>query len=100
MSKVQHMVLLRFKPGTGAATISHCFDEVARLPERIPGIEQYAGGPYASPEGLNKGFTHGFLMTFRSVDARNAYLVHPEHDKVKDLLLTHLEDVIAFDFEG
>ncbi len=99
MEKVQHMVLLKFKEGTPEATISACFTELASLKERIPGIEHFSGGPYCSPEGLNRGFTHGFLMTFQDSEKRNDYLPHPEHEKVKQMILEHLEDVVAFDFE-
>lgn len=99
MKKVQHMVLMKFKPETSDGTIAECYAKLAELQSVISGIEHYSGGPYASPEGLNKDFTHGFLMTFTDAAARDAYLPHPEHEKVKELLLTHLADVIVFDFE-
>jgi hypothetical protein len=99
VKKVQHMVLLRFKPGVPAERIAGLFAELGRLPGRIAGIEQFAWGPYASPEGLNKGFGHGFLMTFRDAAARDGYLTHPEHERVKEALLANVEDAIAFDFE-
>jgi len=53
-----------------------------------------------SDEGLNQGYTHGFLMTFESIAARNAYLPHPEHERVKAELLLYIDSVIAFDFES
>lgn len=98
MARVQHMVLLRFRADTAENAIRDCFAALAQLPQVIPGLEYFAGGPYASPEGLNKGFTHGFLMTFTSAADRDNYLPHPEHEKVKDLLLQYVEDVTAFDF--
>jgi hypothetical protein len=93
------MVLLKFKPGTPESAIREGFEELARLRQVIPGLESFAGGPYSSPEGLNQGFTHGFLMTFASPAARNGYLPHPEHERVKQQLLRIVENVIAFDFE-
>jgi hypothetical protein len=65
----------------------------------MPGIKYFAGGPYASPEGLNQGYTHGFLVTFESSAARDAYLTHPEHEKIVELILPLLDGVLAFDFE-
>src|ERR1700687_1560123 len=99
MKKVHHLVVVKFKPGTSEATIGRLFAALARLKQVIPGIEHFAGGPYSSPEGLNQGFTHGFLITFGSVEARNTYLTHPEHEQVKRDFLPGIENVIAFDFE-
>ena len=48
------------------------FAALGELPKRIPGILHFSGGPYASPEGLNQGFTHGFLFTFEGAKARDA----------------------------
>jgi hypothetical protein len=99
MPRVHHMVLLKFKPGVREPAITDALHDVARLQQLIPGIESYCGGPYSSPEGLNQGFTHGFLMTFVDADARNRYLTHPDHERVKDALLRLLDNAIAFDIE-
>ncbi|MGF1578087.1 MAG: Dabb family protein [Gemmataceae bacterium] len=99
MAKVNHMVLIQFKDGTSEQTIAKCFQALAGLQQIIPGIEHFSGGHYSSPEGLNKGFTHAFVMTFHTPEARNTYLPHPEHEKVKEFVLPYVEDVIAFDYE-
>ena len=98
-AKVHHMVLVRFKEGATEERIADLFASLAHLQEVIPGIERFSGGPYSSPEGLNQGYTHGFLMTFSSSDARDKYLPHPEHEKVKASILPVVDSVIAFDFE-
>jgi len=76
---------------------------LAALREKIPGLLDFSGGPYASPEGINQGFTHGFVMTFADTASRNAYLSHPEHEKVKQFVLPDIDGglsgVIAFDWE-
>jgi hypothetical protein len=99
MHKVHHLVLLAFKPGTTAGLVADLFAALGQLRDRLPGIEKYCGGPYASPEGLNQGYTHGFLMTFTSAAARDAYLTHPEHEQVKRDFLPAVEKMVAFDFE-
>jgi hypothetical protein len=38
-------------------------------------------------------------MTFDSVESRDAYLPHPEHERVKSAILPHVDGVVAFDFE-
>ena len=60
----------------------------------IPGMEHFSGGRYSSPEGLHGGYTHGFLMTFRDAAARDGYLPHPEHERVKNAILPHIDGVI------
>lgn len=97
MPKVNHIVLLAFKEQDPKA-IGDLFAELAGLKELVPGLLSFQGGPYSSPEGLHKGFTHAFTMIFADESARDAYLPHPEHERVKNLLLPVIDDVIAFDF--
>ena len=37
-------------------------------------------------------------MIFASEEARNGYLIHPEHEVVKTMILGIVEDVVAFDY--
>jgi hypothetical protein len=99
MARVQHMVLLKFKPQTPQKRIDELFAMLAGLKKKLKGIEYYSGGPYSSPEGFNQGYTHGFLMTFTCAADRDAYLPHPEHEIVKQALLAEIDGAVAFDFE-
>lgn len=99
MSKVKHIALFKFKPEVTEDQIDGIFDQVLDVTEEIPGIEDYVSGINNSPEGLNQGYTHGFVMTFTDAEARDAYLPHPEHEKIKQILLEHVESVMVFDFE-
>jgi hypothetical protein len=99
MSKVKHIALLKFKDGTPVERIQEAFDQILDITETIPGIEDYVSGPNSSPEGLNQGYTHGFIMTFADAAARDSYLPHPEHERVKALLMPLLDSLLVFDFE-
>ncbi len=99
MSQIQHIVLVKIKPSVTTEKITEMFRLLAELQQLIPGITYFAGGPYSSTEGINQGYTHGFLMTFESVDARDAYLPHPEHERVQAALLASIDSALAFDFE-
>jgi len=99
MAKVKHIALIRFKDGTGDEQVEKVFDDLMELSEEVPGIEDYVAGTNNSPEGLNKGYTHGFVMTFTDAAARDAYLTHPEHERFKAGALPLVEDVAVFDFE-
>jgi hypothetical protein len=99
-----HVVLLKVRPDVEAQQVEAVFAALGALKNKIPGILTFAGGPYSSPEGLNRGFTHGFVMKFSDAAARDVYLDHPEHEKVKGQVLEVLEGgldgVTAFDFDS
>jgi hypothetical protein len=99
MSKVKHIVLLKFKEGITQEQIDTLFAEILDLTENVPGVEDYVAGTNNSPEGLNKGFTHGFVMTFTDAQTRDAYLNHADHQRVKAQILEMMDDGLAFDFE-
>ncbi len=99
MAKVKHIALIKFKEGTTEEQMNACFDALLDLSETIPGIEDYVSGPNSSPEGLNEGYSHGFVMTFTDAAARDAYLAHPDHEKLKNEVLPRVDKVIIFDFE-
>ena len=99
MAKIKHIALFKFKEGTTEEQIQKTFDELIELSENVPGIEDYVAGANNSPEGLNKGYTHGFVMTFTDAKARDAYIPHPEHERVKAVVLPLVEEAVVFDFE-
>ncbi len=100
MPQIQHIVLLKYKPEVTTEKIEELFGLLAELQRLIPGITYYTSGANCSPEGINQGYTHGFIMTFESEAARDAYLPHPHHEQVKDELLKCIDGVLAFDFEA
>jgi len=71
------------------------------LKGKIPGIVSFEYGLNNSPENLNKGFTHVYLLTFKDAAARDAYLPHPEHKSFGALLgkLNILEEPFVIDFQ-
>lgn len=99
MSKIKHLALIKFKDGTTDEQLTQLFDQLLDLSETVDGIEDYVSGPNSSPEGLNQGYTHAFVMTFRDAAARDSYLAHSDHDKFKETFLPLIDSVIVFDFE-
>ena len=98
MPHVKHYGVFEFKPEITSEQIATCFREMAGMVGRIPGLLDFHYGPYHSDEGLNDGFTHGFIMTFASPQARDEYLPHPEHERVKEIVVPFLARVFVFDF--
>jgi hypothetical protein len=99
MTTIYHLVLLKFAPQK-LDRVAPLFADLESLRKKIPGFLTITGGPYASPEGANQGYTHGIVMTFVDAATRDHYLTHPDHEKLKQAFLPDLEGVIAFDFEG
>lgn len=99
MAKVHHVVLVKFKNGTNDERIAEIDAALRGMQGHIPGLEHISGGVYSSPEGLNDGHTHGYIMKFTDAAARDRYLPHPEHERVKQFVLPHVEKVVVFDFE-
>ncbi|MFM7103139.1 MAG: Dabb family protein [Verrucomicrobiota bacterium] len=95
---LRHEVAFKFKEGTPAAEIQRVEDAFAGLKAKIPQIQSFETGLNNSPEGLNKGCTHGFILTFHSEKDRDAYLVHPDHKQFGKLVGPLLADVFVIDF--
>src|SRR5262245_8330385 len=77
--QVQHLVLFQFQDGTSDPDLRKILEAFEQLPAKIPGIVGFQWGQNNSAEGLTKGLTHGFVVTFESAAARDAYLPHEEH---------------------
>ena len=57
---IRHVVLCRFREDADVAAV---FAALSALKEKIPGILAISCGADNSPEGLQKGFTHGSPWT-------------------------------------
>ena len=96
--QLRHVVLFKFKEGTSEEDIKKIEDAFAALPGKIPEIKAYEWGINNSPEGLDKGFTHCFFLTFDSEEDRAVYLPHPDQKAFGAILGPHLDDVLVVDY--
>jgi len=99
LPQVKHLGVFQFQSEVTQDEIEACMSSLRGMVGQIPGLQEVLCGPYSSPEGMNDGFTHGFVMTFESAEARDAYLPHPNHEVVKGQILPRLERVVVFDFD-
>ena len=95
---LRHVVMFSFKEESSAEDIKTVEDAFIALQDKIPQIRDFEWGTNNSPEGLNKGLTHCFLVTFESEEDREIYLPHPAHQAFVDVLSPHLEDVTVIDY--
>lgn len=97
-SILRHIVLFSFANSTSQSTISQIEQEFAQLLVKIESITDFEYGLNNSPEDKAQGFTHCFLLTFASEKDRDAYLSHPAHKAVGQLLRPHLTNVLVIDY--
>ena len=95
---LRHLVLLRFKPTAGVPAIAAIAQSFVALRGQIAGVRDIEWGTDISPEGLAKGFTHAFLLSFDDAAARDAYLPHPAHQAFVAQLQPLIDDVLVVDY--
>lgn len=95
---IRHLVLLKFKANTAPAQLQALEAAFAALASKISAVQNLEWGTNHSPEGLAKGFTHCFNLTFADDAARAAYLPHPDHLAFVEILKPVLDDVLVLDY--
>lgn len=95
---LRHVVLFAFKSDASQEAVDAVVADFGQLPAEIPVIAAYEWGTNVSPEGLNQGFTHCFTLTFASDADRDAYLVHPAHQRFVSTLGSCLERSLVVDY--
>ena len=98
---LRHAVFFSFKEESTEENISDVTTAFAALPGKIDSIVDFQWGTNNSPEKLDDGFTHGFLLTFKDEAGRDVYLPHPAHTgEFADTLRPHMKDVFVIDYWG
>lgn len=95
---LRHIVLFQFKEDVTKEQAQEVADAFAALPKKIKQIADFEWGTDVGVENLSQGLTHGFLVTFKSEQDRDAYLPHPEHQKFVTLVKPRVEKVVVFDY--
>lgn len=101
---IRHIVLLHVADSTSRETINEIFAGFGGLVHKLPGARVVTSGPNVSPEGLDRGYRHGFVMDFDDGAARDAYLAHPDHvafaeGTVIPALAAGRDSIVVFDYE-
>lgn len=97
-AKVQHVVSFKFKSTASAEDIKKIETSFAALKKKISQIKSLEWGTNVSPEKLNKGFTHCWVLTFNSEKDRDIYLKHPDHEAFAKSVGPVVDDVFVIDF--
>ena len=95
---LRHVVNFKFKSSATEAQVKEVVDAFRALKPKIPEIKSFEWGTNNSPENLNKGLTHCFVLGFDSEADRAKYLPHPDHKAFGAKLGPILDDVMVIDY--
>jgi len=95
---LRHVVLFQYKAAATSAQVKEVDDAFRALAGKIDVIKGLEAGTNNSPEGLNQGFTHVYVVSFANEADRDVYLKHPKHTEFVTLLKPVLEKACVVDF--
>lgn len=98
MAMIDHLVLVKVKPGTPDDKIETVVTALRALTSLDSVSELYAGPAVGTS---SEGWTHGLYARFASKDALQSYLVHEQHKHAADdLMKPIMDDLCVVDWEG
>lgn len=95
---LRHVVLFKFKDDSKPGDVKGVEDAFRALSGKISLIKDFEWGTNNSPEKLNQGLTHCFLVSFNNEKDRDDYLVHSAHKEFVEILKPHLDKVTVIDY--
>lgn len=94
---VKHIVLFKFKEGTGAEIIKKMGEDAEAMVEKIPTLKALLFRESFSGERGN-GFTHLLDSTLTSDEGLKEYIVHENHQEFLKKYKPIFEDAMAMDY--
>ncbi|XP_042511465.1 stress-response A/B barrel domain-containing protein At5g22580 [Macadamia integrifolia] len=96
MGDLKHLVVAKFKEGL---VVEEIIQEMEKLLKEIDAVKSFEWGQdTGSEEMLRQGFTHVFLLTFRSSEDFTAFLGHPRHVEFSATFSAAIEKILLLDF--
>ncbi|MFY7777322.1 MAG: Dabb family protein [Elstera sp.] len=98
---IRHIVLIRFQPEVSEGQIAALLTELEEIRAQVPGILAITAGRSESPEKIERGYHHGFVVDFADWAALAAYQAHPDHQalgaKLVENAIGGLDGILVFD---
>jgi hypothetical protein len=98
---IRHIVLIRFRPEITASAIDSIFADLRATCALLPGALAMTAGRSESPEQIERGYLHGFVIDFTDWAALAAYQEHPDHKRAGAALVAGavggLDGILVFD---
>jgi hypothetical protein len=97
MSALVHVVLMRLRSQASRADLADLTDRLRALTASVAGPGSCVVGRNVSEEPLAQGFDFGFVLTFPSRGALDAYHVNPAHLPISLAIRALATTVLVFD---
>jgi hypothetical protein len=97
VTTISHIVLVSWRSDAQVAAEELIRPLIRDFVHTIPGVVSVVEGDSSSPEGLENGYEYGFVVTFASPQARDAYLDDPNHRPVAAAIGAAAERIVVFD---
>ena len=95
---LRHIVNLRYKEEATDEQIDEAVKAFENLKNEIPEIISLEGGVNDSKEGMSKGLTHTFTLTFNDDHGREIYLFDEAHIALVNKIGPIIGDVLVMDY--
>ena len=100
---IRHIVLTKFKPETPESRIAEIYAGLSDVAEKLPGAQNFTGGRSDSPEQMERGYMHGFVIDFDNWDALKSYADNPEHQALGTQLVENavggIDGILVLDLD-
>jgi len=100
---IRHIVLTKFKAETDNATIADIYAALSALTRTITGAHGFTGGRSRSPEQIERGYTHAFVIDFDTWADLKTYAEHPAHRalgaRIVENAVGGMDGVLVLDLE-
>ncbi len=93
--KAVHILIYRFKPGVDR--VDEHLEAIRAFEGKTPGLSSLECGRNLSTSPSGERFTHGFVMTFDSSEALEAYRKSPAHREFVKRFKDDVEAKAIFD---
>jgi hypothetical protein len=96
--ELRHVVLFTFKETSSKEEVVNVVKSFEGLYGKVPQVKKMEWGMNISPEHLDQGFTHCFMLTFSSEKDLADYQLNPAHKQFQAILKPHMDKVFVVDY--
>jgi Stress responsive A/B Barrel Domain len=95
---LRHVVIFKFNDSSTPAEVENVAKTFAALYGKVPQIAAFEWGVNMSQEHFDQGFTHCFILSFKSEKEAADYQAHQAHKDFQTVLKPHMEKVFVVDY--
>lgn len=96
-------MLTKFRSDVTEENIAKIYNGLSDLTDALPGASGFTGGRSESPEQIERGYLHGFVVDFDDWAALRTYQQDKTHKALGAQLVKHavggIDGILVLDFE-